>query len=217
LGAVSYAWRRPRASDDDVARYTRRVRRTLPNLLTVLLALLCLAVVVFWVRAEVGLEDRLAFDTLPTTGLKAPADRRAVQTVTLYSLQSGSDGLSFVTYEVAAPWEDLPWRWRAGMTPTKEEFGVFTFSRMGHAWGGRALRYERRSYPTSFIGPTRSALVASHWLCAAVAALLPTGRFVGRLVRRRRARRVAGGLCAVCGYDFRATPGRCPECGAGNH
>ena len=52
---------------------------------------------------------------------------------------------------------------------------------------------------------------APHWAFAAAAALLPATWLFGRTQRRRRIER---GRCVVCGYDLRASPDRCPECGA---
>ena len=53
-----------------------------------------------------------------------------------------------------------------------------------------------------------------YWLAMGVTAVLPAGFILAGLAGRRRAWRVAHGHCGCCGYDLRATPGRCPECGA---
>ena len=52
------------------------------------------------------------------------------------------------------------------------------------------------------------------WFITALAGVLPAVR-LRRALRRRRIRRAnAAGTCSVCGYDLRASPDRCPECGA---
>jgi hypothetical protein len=45
---------------------------------------------------------------------------------------------------------------------------------------------------------------------ALLLAITPIAWLVSSLRRRGRSR---AGCCAKCGYDLRATPGRCPECG----
>lgn len=52
-----------------------------------------------------------------------------------------------------------------------------------------------------------------YWAVMAFA-LVPTAVRAGQVVgARRKRRRGSSGECVECGYDLRATPGRCPECG----
>jgi len=55
-----------------------------------------------------------------------------------------------------------------------------------------------------------NVLIVPYWFAELV--LLATAVWAWRYVRRQ-SRRAAGRLCARCGYDLRATPERCPECG----
>ena len=78
--------------------------------------------------------------------------------------------------------------------------------------------WDRRGFRGAWRGPRgpdprRSAeyeVGCPLWVPAALSAAAPAGR----VCRRARSRRPSSHrLCPACGYDLRATPGRCPECG----
>jgi hypothetical protein len=51
------------------------------------------------------------------------------------------------------------------------------------------------------------------WSVAVMSAALPVAWKVRRRRGAARKARIRAGLCLECGYDLRASPGRCPECG----
>jgi len=81
----------------------------------------------------------------------------------------------------------------------------FSWERGDFAW------YSIRNAVT---GNADSELIVPFWSIAAITALMPLGWPIQRRWSRIRARRRRSlGLCPSCGYDLRATPNRCPECG----
>jgi hypothetical protein len=54
-------------------------------------------------------------------------------------------------------------------------------------------------------------IAVPHWSLALLFSILPAFHLLVALRSRRRHR---AGLCRRCGYDLRATPDDCPECGA---
>lgn len=73
----------------------------------------------------------------------------------------------------------------------------------GFAW------YTTRNPPR---GTLHGFAVVPFWSLLALSGILPMW-LVLRFTLRRIRRRHQEGLCPTCGYDLRATPRQCPECG----
>ena len=87
---------------------------------------------------------------------------------------------------------------------------------------GDVPRSYARSYPPSawnsigfrwYSGVTHSSVCFPYWAIVLISTLAPAMWWMGRRRRRERAELELAGRCAGCGYDLRATPDRCPECG----
>jgi hypothetical protein len=101
-----------------------------------------------------------------------------------------------------------PWTFMDSADPYRPPHAVLGALGIGHA------AWTWHTSPGGFL----SRGVRFHLaLPAVLTAVLPVAAVLRRLVRRARAGSAAGrrrsGLCGRCGYDLRASAGRCPECG----
>src|SRR5688572_24099284 len=66
-------------------------------------------------------------------------------------------------------------------------------------------RLGQRSGPNGYV-----SIMAPLWALVLAFSVIPAAKvFLALKIRRRR----RAGLCRACGYDLRASPERCPECG----
>jgi hypothetical protein len=175
------------------------------NLLTALSLLLCLAVVALWVQSL-------------DPGQSVRAARRSGSSWNVVS-QLGSLA---IRYHYPSD-EDRPLTWSVREVPHPPHALVRPTASSG--WGIGRVRFERgtgrlfMNYPIDGISYDRGLVTFSSVECpySAMAAALgatTTTLVVPRMLwRLRRARRSRAGLCPTCGFDLRASPGRCPECG----
>ncbi len=113
------------------------------------------------------------------------------------------------TLDPGVHWDALPRDEARAETPSRavRDLSVPPPGRPG-LW--RRLGFTR-GYAVGRSGTHTHLLTAPFWVVLATVAL-PGVPVVWGLVRARR--RAAVGCCPGCGYDLRATPDRCPECGA---
>lgn len=85
-------------------------------------------------------------------------------------------------------------------------------------WGGFVWQtYQQYHNPIQlgepfFSSSARLVVIPYRWMALFLS--IPASLMLFATVRRRRrASRKGRGLCVECGYDLRATPDRCPECG----
>ena len=162
------------------------MRHRLFNLAAAVSLVLCLATMALWVRTR----------TLGSDSLGRMTGHRAYEA---YSV-AGKLYLSYFTYDRARP--AGPWTW------TRVR-GVVNFEPAPPLrWSLLGFSYRPFRRPGS---GAQYLLVLPYPPLSILWAIAPVWWSIGAW---RRQRRRVSGCCPTCGYDLRATPDRCPECGS---
>ena len=191
----------------------KRVGRIIYNLATALSLLLFLATVLVWVRSY------FVRDTIQRNGRSN--DPHYLKN---YVTESSKGGVMFYTMRYTG--NTIRWYREPSFFYMRNEGREYP-SLPATDGNGKALEFRRyRALGFEFVPEFRqpiglledeymaiSSLTLPLYFPALLFALLPAHYFLRVRRRRRVASRRARGCCVFCGYDLRASAGRCPECG----
>lgn len=157
--------------------------RKIFNLTVWVCLVLCLATVAVWEESHSQM-TRWAYHTIPS--------RKGDLRILRIKSNNGSIDIS-VSQARASPGAEIDTGWASGPP----------HANLGQRFCGFGWR----------MGPDYKFLLVPYWAILSVLAVPPliaASLRYRELIRRDRVRRH---LCEHCGYDLRATPDRCPECG----
>jgi hypothetical protein len=185
------------------------VRRRFINFLTALSLLLFVATGVLWIRSYISC-DALVHSTREksTEKIKAIGSERGQIMVASGKWQfiGANDEWMRIMERNTLPPAGLHWRIDYHPDPRPHNY---TFEKLGFMLQ-REHFTSGGGYSVLTIVHDIDAAGLPYWFLSLIMAILPARWFTAL---RRRTRQLRGGLCSACGYDLRATPERCPECG----
>jgi hypothetical protein len=159
----------------------KRLLDWLFNGLALLSLLLCIAMVVLWVRSVDHWDDKSIGPNATIVSQNHNLTLYVTETVNPpHPLSPGEDWASREFFGFG--W----WKWAASAADAS----------------GRKILY---GYTTGYW--------VKDWLIVVITGFLPASAFILWFNTRRQTNRGKKNICRVCGYDLRATPYRCPECG----
>lgn len=176
-----------------------------------LFSLLCLilfaATITLWIRSYRG-SDYLSRNKVVKVEPGAITSHRYAITFTRGSIRLGSELHTYYPHAATVYDKSKPAYWGYG------RLGVghldWDAAPTSSLWNKLGFSSYETGFASSFSDSNEKIVAFPAALPVILFAIPPLLTF--RVIRKRRLRRRAN-LCAHCGYDLRATPGKCPECG----
>jgi hypothetical protein len=201
------------------------MRHHVPNIITRLSLLLCVALALQWARSYAAFDWLKVGQTPGVKRFSRDGDDSPVSYA--HRLISSRGAVGYVCCErdsLVGIGETVAGSYGPMLWPRNEQERAYNAEARWllddtyRVWNRRAERviaaagFEYIRHDPVY-SPASKRVMVPYWFLTTMAAAIAIPRGVAAFKAGAASSRTARGLCATCGYDLRATPNRCPECG----